>query len=168
MATNASNRSWVIFRSRLLRRATAMPKTQVEIAFDEAVEYYRQNDGEGWPDLITTIADGFKRLARREYVYRTQLRETFTELTELKKRVSKLERYAAAIEGFDDDTYTEVEDVEAVKNCVYIIRDVDISGFYKIGVANEFKRRLRELTISPFRVKVVHVIPTDNPYSLER
>lgn len=167
MTRDASESAWLILKGRLMKKAASMPKTNVETTFDEAVDYYIQNDGTGWLDFISTVSDGFKRLARREYVYRTHLRETFIELTAIKKRLKKLERYAAAVEGFESPDYMEVEDVQAVKDCVYIIRDVDVSGFYKIGVASDLKRRLAQLTICPFRIKIVHVIPTENAYSLE-
>lgn len=167
MTRNASESAWRILKGRLMRKAETMPKTHVETVFDETIDHYKQTDGRGLYDLLSTIAEGFKQMARREYVYRTQLRETFTELTAIKKRLKKLERYAAAVEGFDSPDYMDVEDVQAVKDCVYIIRDVDVSGFYKIGVASDLKRRLAQLTICPFRIKIVHVIPTENAYSLE-
>lgn len=51
---------------------------------------------------------------------------------------------------------------------VYIIRDVEISGFYKIGKTHRPFKRMKTFAVKlPFRTELIHVIPSDDAGKLE-
>ena len=51
---------------------------------------------------------------------------------------------------------------------VYVIQDIDISNFYKIGRTSNPSRRFKELSqLLPFEIEVVAIVPTDDAPTLE-
>lgn len=51
---------------------------------------------------------------------------------------------------------------------VYILQDIDVSGFCKIGKTNNPAKRLYDFGVKlPFRVQLIHIIQTDNMALLE-
>jgi cell division protein FtsL len=54
-------------------------------------------------------------------------------------------------------------------NYIYVIRDVDISGNYKIGRASRPARRLYDFDVKlPFEVRIVHVAAVQDAHRTER
>lgn len=52
---------------------------------------------------------------------------------------------------------------------VYLLQDVDVTGFYKIGYTNNPERRLNKFGVElPFKTQVVDIIRTDDARLLER
>jgi hypothetical protein len=52
---------------------------------------------------------------------------------------------------------------------VYLIHDMEVTGYYKIGRTDNPSRRLTQFGVQlPFRVGVVHIIPTNDSKTLER
>jgi hypothetical protein len=159
---------WGALNWELKRQARGMPMMKVEAVFDDTVQQFEQSGKLFWPDFIRVIADGFKQMARREYVYRTRLRAVYEELLGLKKKLQRLERYEAALLGFDDTGCIDLKDIaDKTIDCVYIVRDIDVTGFYKIGVTNNLYRRFNELTKMPFQIGLVCVLTFENVYMLE-
>lgn len=53
--------------------------------------------------------------------------------------------------------------------CVYLIRDLDVTGYTKIGRTNDLHSRLRHFGAKlPFRFQIVHIIKTDTSHAIER
>lgn len=56
----------------------------------------------------------------------------------------------------------------AVRGCVYVLRDVDVTGWYKIGKTTKPVERIGHFdTHLPFAVSVVHIIPAKDCTQLE-
>lgn len=52
---------------------------------------------------------------------------------------------------------------------VYILKDIDVTGYYKIGMTRHPYTRMKEFGVKlPFRTELIQVIETDNPEVLER
>lgn len=55
--------------------------------------------------------------------------------------------------------------------CVYLIRDLSITGYFKIGFSNSLPRRIGELSDTKLPVeldlRIVHYIPTSDPCKVE-
>jgi hypothetical protein len=59
--------------------------------------------------------------------------------------------------------------VQTESACVYILQDIDVTGYYKIGKSTKPRSRIGHFdTKLPFRVRVVHIIPTTDCSALER
>lgn len=52
---------------------------------------------------------------------------------------------------------------------VYVIKDVSVTGYHKIGRTNNPERRLREFTVKlPFETHLVMLIESENAAALEK
>lgn len=59
-------------------------------------------------------------------------------------------------------------DVKARFNCVYVIQDIDVTGYYKIGKSTAPANRIGHFdTMLPFNVRVIHVIEAQDCTALE-
>lgn len=54
------------------------------------------------------------------------------------------------------------------KGCVYVLQDMDVTGWYKIGKTTQPARRIGHFdTMLPFQTRVVHIIETKNCDAVE-
>lgn len=91
-----------------------------------------------------------------------------------RKRNVKLFQKRTPVQLYDDDAPAELPVSEIIGElprgeCVYIIRDVSVTNFCKIGRTNDMNRRLSDFGVKlPFQLRLVYFIMTPHSHRLER
>jgi hypothetical protein len=88
----------------------------------------------------------------------------------LKRQNTNLEKLANIdIPMFDPSPEAKVIHTLSNKQCVYLLQDIEITGYVKIGKSRNPMRRLTDFGVKlPFKTVLVHVLVSENCSKLER
>ena len=132
----------------------------LNVSESELYEHYGATLGAEWFEL-----DPYQLKVMRD----SRLQINAYESCYLKEHLVQAEPTAINHRYLEKHEWESLPKLDAPAGYVYLLQDVDVTGYFKIGYTNNPERRLNDFGVElPFKTEVIDIIETDNARSLER